>query len=217
MVALVGFGLLVAVFVPPFVHVRDSSRETRCKNNLKQIVAALHAYHDRWQSFPPAYTIDAQGRRLHSWRVLILPYLGQQGQQQLYNSIDLSQPWNSPRNVPFLAKMPPEFGCPADAGPGATATNYVAVVGDKCVFRGEKPVRIDEITDGTSNTVVVGEVIGANIPWMKPDDLSLSSFRGFSSKHSAAVRYVTADGAVHGFPGSPLKVAPAMFTRDGND
>jgi prepilin-type processing-associated H-X9-DG protein len=197
--------------------VRESARESQCKNNLKAIGLALHNYHDRWQSFPPAYTVDAQGRRLHSWRVLILPFLGQQG---LYNSIDLSQPWDSPVNAPFLATRPPEFGCPSDVAPGATSTNYVAVVGDKCVFRGEKSVSIQEITDGTSNTILVGEVVGTNIPWMKPDDLSLSSFRGFSSKHSDAVHFLMCDGSVHSMPSKPslpATPAPAQFTREGSD
>lgn len=214
MVTLVCSGVLVGLFVPAMLHVRESSHETKCMNNLKQIGSALHNYHDRWQSFPPAYTVDSQGRRLHSWRVLILPFLGQ---QTLYDSIDLSQPWDSPRNVPLLAKMPPEFGCPSDAAPGATSTNYVAVVGDKCVFRGEKPVSIHEITDGTSNTILLGEVIGANIPWMKPDDLNLSSFAGFSSKHSNSVHFLMTDGSARSMPGNPASPWPGQFTRDGND
>lgn len=217
MVTLVCSGVLVALFVPSILHVRESARESQCQNNLKQIGLALHSYHDRWQSFPPAYTVDAQGQRLHSWRVLILPYLGQQG---LYNSIDLSQPWDSPRNAPFLAQMPLEFGCPSDVAPGGTATNYVAVVGDKCVFRGEKPVSIHEITDGTSNTILVGELVGANIPWMKPDDLSLTSFGGFSSKHSDSVHFLMGDGSVHFMPSKPSVSAsppPAQFTRGEED
>lgn len=220
MVTLVCSGALLGLFVPTILHVRDSSRQRQCQNNLKQIGLALHSYHDAWGSFPPAYTVDANGQRLHSWRVLILPYLGQTA---LYNSIDLTQPWDSPANARHLAAMPHEFGCPADAVRGSTLTNYVAVVGDKCVFRGQEPVSIREITDGTSNTILVGEVAGANIPWMKPDDRGIEMFAvgvkggGFSSKHYLCVHFLMCDGSVGSMTNNPAMPAPAKFTRDGND
>ena len=47
-----------------------------CVNNLKQIALALHNYEEVYKVLPPAYTVDAQGRPLHSWRTLILPYPG---------------------------------------------------------------------------------------------------------------------------------------------
>jgi hypothetical protein len=67
----------------------------RCEAHLRQITQALHAYHDQWDRLPPAVTRDAAGQPLHSWRTLILPYLGR---QSAYDAYDFSQPWDSPWN-----------------------------------------------------------------------------------------------------------------------
>jgi len=86
----------VALLLPSVTRGREAARRTQCKNNLKQIMLALHNYHDEYHAFPPAFTTDCDGNRLHSWRTLILPYLDQ---QQLYTTIDLSKPWNDPANA----------------------------------------------------------------------------------------------------------------------
>src|SRR5207244_4506816 len=58
---------------------REASRRSVCVNNLKQIGLALQNYHDDFGCFPPAYIADENGRPMHSWRVLILPYIEQVG------------------------------------------------------------------------------------------------------------------------------------------
>ena len=75
-------------------------------NNLKQIALALLNYEQAHHALPPAYTVDAQGRPLHSWRTLILPYLDQ---ESLYQTIDLSKPWNDPANAKALETSLPFF------------------------------------------------------------------------------------------------------------
>ncbi|MEL7264459.1 MAG: DUF1559 domain-containing protein [Planctomycetota bacterium] len=70
-----------------------------CSNNVKQIGLGLANYHASWNSFPPAYTVDANGNRLHSWRTLILPYVEQ---QPLYDRIDLTKPWDDPAHASQL-------------------------------------------------------------------------------------------------------------------
>lgn len=52
-----------------------ASRRMMCSNHLKQIALALQNYHDTYGSFPPAYLADARGKPIHSWRVLILPFM----------------------------------------------------------------------------------------------------------------------------------------------
>ena len=59
----------------------------QCGNNLKQIGIALHTYHDEYKSLPPAYVCDESGKRMHSWRVLLLPYMEQ---QELYKKYDVN-------------------------------------------------------------------------------------------------------------------------------
>ena len=85
-------GILLALLLPAVQAAREASRRMECSNNLKQISLAMHSYHDVYGSLPPAYTIDEEGRRLHSWRTLLLPYL-EAG--QIYEQLDLSQPWDS--------------------------------------------------------------------------------------------------------------------------
>src|SRR5260370_743998 len=73
--ALVVCGGVVIALLLPQTSSREPARRSQCKNNLKQIGLALHNYHDVYGSFPPAYFVDASGKPMHSWRVLILPFL----------------------------------------------------------------------------------------------------------------------------------------------
>jgi prepilin-type processing-associated H-X9-DG protein len=215
-----GIGL---VFLYPAVSTpREAPRRSQCKNNLKQIGLALHNYHDVYGSFPPAYVADATGKPMHSWRVLILPFLDQ---EPLYREYDLSEPWDGPNNSRLLDRMPPVYSCPSRAGPsGSTNTSYVAPFGEHCIFRGSEPVKFSAVLDGLSNTLMVGESAGANIPWMKPEDVdiaahpSLGDSAGFSSDHSGGVHFLMGDGAVRFIA---LTIAPqtyqALLTRDGGE
>ena len=215
--------ILIALLLPAVQQAREAARRTQCKNNLKQIGLALYNYHDTYQAFPPAYTVDAQGKPLHSWRVLILPFLGEQG---LYNSIDLSQAWDSPRNAGFQSQMPMAYACPSHGSSGTSngLTHYAAIVGAPCVFQGETTTAMRDITDGTSNTILVGEVSQATISWMSPTDVSLDTFTrigdsgGFSSHHTGGVHVLMCDGTVRfinqNIDAPTLK---ALFTRAGNE
>ena len=89
--------VLLVLFLPFTSAVpRPAARRAQCTNNLKQIGLALHEYVQEYDALPPAFTVDAQGRPLHSWRTLILPFLEQEA---LYKTIDLSKPWNDPANA----------------------------------------------------------------------------------------------------------------------
>src|SRR5262245_49310958 len=81
--------LLVAMLLPGYRGgaPREAARRMQCASNLRNIVVALHSYESTYGCLPPAYTIDADGKPLHSWRTLILPFIDQ---QLLYNQIDFS-------------------------------------------------------------------------------------------------------------------------------
>ena len=85
--------VLIALMLPAMRSAREPARRTQCRYNLKQIGLALHEYEQAFGVLPPAYTVDAEGKRLQSWRVLILPYLDQAA---LYKLIDLTKPWDDP-------------------------------------------------------------------------------------------------------------------------
>ena len=97
LLAVVGIlGLLIAFFFPATRCNWPAARRMQCMNNLKQIALALHNYSSDYNALPPAYTVDVDGKPLHSWRTLILPYLEQQA---LYETIDMTKPWNDPASA----------------------------------------------------------------------------------------------------------------------
>ena len=91
-------GILVGLLLPAVQAAREAARRMQCSNNMKQIALAMHNYEAVYKAFPPAYTTDANGQPLHSWRTLLLPYMEQQA---LYSQIDLNKPWDDPVNLPF--------------------------------------------------------------------------------------------------------------------
>ena len=56
---------------------RDDRMQETSINNMKQISLAMQMYHDAYKRFPPAASYDASGKPLLSWRVLLLPLLGE--------------------------------------------------------------------------------------------------------------------------------------------
>lgn len=190
-------GVVVALFLPPMTRGRQASRRTQCKNNLKQIGLALYNYHDDYGSFPPAYTVDAQGRPLHSWRTLILPYLEQ---KPLYDQIDFSKPWNDPANAATFETSIVTFQCPSASIP-KNHTLYLGLNGPDCCFHGDVPTTIAEIKDGTSNTLIVVEVPqNRSVLWMSPQDADESLIvglnKGTNFAHTGGFQAALADGSV---------------------
>ena len=138
----------------------------------------------------------------------------------IYQQFHLDEPWDSPHNITLLAQMPKIYACPSDplAKPGTTP--YQVVVGPRTIFTGGKPVAIREISDGTSNTILVGETTSP-VPWSAPEDLPMDASvmaSGFASRHPGGFNVLFADGSVR-FLKSSLN--PAIFsqllTRDGNE
>jgi type II secretory pathway pseudopilin PulG len=60
--------VFVALFLPNVRFAGEAARRTQCSNNLRNIALALRAYESVHHSLPPAYTVDAEGKPLHSWR-----------------------------------------------------------------------------------------------------------------------------------------------------
>lgn len=166
---LLGIALVCFALIVPFVRrdARPAAYRTLCKNNLKHILLALHEYRDVHEVFPPACTVNAEGRPLHSWRTIILPFLDQ---EQLYDSVDLTKPWNDPINAKALLSMPSVYRCPSTDQLDHTTT-YLAVVGEQSFLHPIDPRSMSEISDGTPNTLAVIEVAQENaVPWMSPLD-----------------------------------------------
>jgi hypothetical protein len=114
-------------------------------------------YSVRQDRFPPAVVYGPDGKPWHSWRVLILPYLGQ---EELYRSYDFNQPWDSPKNRKLLDRMPEVYREPAYGEARGSVADYAALVGTNTCFPSDRPIRPDDtggrwltqINDGISNT-----------------------------------------------------------------
>jgi type II secretory pathway pseudopilin PulG len=201
--------LLIALLLPVTRTGRGAARRSQCVNNLKQIALALHNYEQAYAALPPAYTVDAQGRPLHSWRTLILPYLEPAA---LYNSIDLSKPWNDPANAKAREAYVAAYHCPEVSGPQNTTT-YLAIVAPDGCFLPTEPRRLAEITDAHDATEMVIEAGEENaVPWMAPMDAgeSLVMSLGTAQKppHAGGANTCFVNGAV-GF----LKVSTSAVVR----
>jgi len=151
-----------------FLDHLQSRRRAVSKANLQRIAAALYAYHDQYSSFPPAYVLGPDGERHHSWRVLLLPFLGQ---EELYRQYDFGEPWNGPRNQALTGKMPDFYASPASPLSHQGVTNYLAVVGRATAWPEQYSARIQDIHDGTSNTILLVESADSEILWLEPRDL----------------------------------------------
>jgi hypothetical protein len=143
-----------------------------CSHHISRIVLALENYHNRYRSYPPAVTYDATGKPMHSWRVLILPWLGE---RSLYESYSMDEPWNGPNNTRLLERIPSIFQCPESKSRSTTNTNFFVVIGDNTLFPPQATRSANEVTDGLSQTIAVVE-LARGIPWTEPADPTLEEF-----------------------------------------
>jgi RNA polymerase sigma factor (sigma-70 family) len=199
----------IAKFKDGADQIREAVSRTISANNLKQIGLAMHAYHDAYKTLP-AHTIYSKDGKtpLLSWRVTLLPYLDQQA---LYNEFKLDEPWDSPHNTKLIPKMPKTYE-PGGAGKKeAGKTYYQVVTGPGTVFDGPKKLRLTDIKDGTSNTLLATEAKDAVI-WSKPADLTLPKEKdkapAVGGLFKNGFHILLCDGSVRIMPRDP---APALL------
>jgi RNA polymerase sigma factor (sigma-70 family) len=136
------------------------------------------------------------GKALLSWRVAILPYLDQ---NELYKQFHLNEPWDSPHNIKLLPKMPKVFAAPGIKTKAPYSTYYQVFVGKGTVFEKYRGIRLPDIFDGTSNTILIVEA-GCAVPWTKPADLHYAAdepLPELGGIFDDVIHAAFADGAVH--------------------
>ena len=211
--------ILIAFMLPSVRVARPAARRSQCKNNLKQIALALHNYADSWNALPPAYTVDADGNPLHSWRTLILPYLDQ---QPLYKTIDLSKAWNDAANAEAYKTAVWAFQCPSTDCP-EIHTTYMAIVAAGGCFRSAEPRQLSEITDEYGETLMVIEVDpGHAVHWMSPLNADTKLVLGFGPTtelaHKGGLHAAFVDGSVKFLSAEmPAAERRALISISGND
>lgn len=210
-ISLAVIGVVIwALLRPAFEVARSAAMCTECENNLSEIGLAIEDYHQQHGHYPPAATYDKTGKPLHSWRVLILPHLGPEG-QLLAERIKMDEPFDSKHNSQFITEMPQVYHCPSDTGALNGETSYLAIVGSNTVINRDKPAskRVDYdgpiLKDHPYETMVVLETYDCKVNWMSPKDISVSTLsqgldstnaRGPRSKHLQGVNILMADQSI---------------------
>jgi prepilin-type processing-associated H-X9-DG protein len=173
MVILAIIGVLMGMVLAALQRVRDAANRARCCNNLRQIGLGIHHYHDAHRAFPPgvSYRKGADPHPFMSWSTRLLPFVEQQGvwMQALSAFAQDRRFLHNPPHV-GLATVMPIYTCPADGrtltlgnvGFKVAFTAYLGVEGtdqfseDGLLYLDSR-VRLADVTDGTSNTLCVGE------------------------------------------------------------
>lgn len=180
--------------------------QTKNINHLKIIGQALQSYLQTNGSYPPAALMNAKGQLTVSWRVLILPYLGEKA---LYDRFDLSKRWDNPVNLPLLREMPAVYRN-SNANEDKAETGFAGVEGANSLFQnastelnGGRPVNGITVTE----RIAVGPVGAAvHLPWTAPGDIDIGNVTrlgapgGFSGADSAFTPILFLDGTVYLVP-----------------
>ena len=172
-VAIIGCDMIgtgISLLLPAVQAAREAARKIKCTENLKQIGVAIQEYHLKYGCFPPAFIGDGKGKPKHSWRVLILPFLGE---QELYAKYRFDEPWDSPHNMALAGEMPEVYRCPSDRVSGGLQTSYAMIVGPHAISDGPTSRRIGDIENRGAGTIMVAEAADAGINWMEPRDLNV--------------------------------------------
>ena len=173
--------ILIALLVPAVQKVREASARTQCQNNLKQIGLGLQNYYSTYKKFPATWAGPGYDPTW-AWSAVLLPYLDQ---TTVFEGAGVGTKLFGPPGTfgnvaanPLGASELKVFRCPSDNSPnlnpvrGKFATsNYRGVAGSNgpalafvdwdmggVMYQNSK-IKMEQVTDGSSNTIVVGECI----------------------------------------------------------
>lgn len=201
----------------PLAATQAAVSRSKATNNLKQVLLGFHNYHDTYNSFPGAFTADAAGQPLLSWRVHILPFVGQKA---LYDQFHLNEPWDSEHNKTLIAQIPSVYASPDEPDLVSQGrTNIVVPTGPGMAFEGKDGLKIRDFLDGTSNTLMAVEVASsAAVIWTKPDDLVIDvkmPHRNLMGSRGDVFLSAFADGSARSIKLSiAAETLSALFTRN---
>ncbi len=150
--------------------------------NIERIAAALNAYAADHGSYPPPQIDAPDGTPLHSWRVLILPYLGE---EELFNQYDMNQSWDSPTNQALTQQVPEVFRPPGETVLGIEA-GYSLIIGPGTLFppalpRGLRSLGPRDVIDDPGQTLLVVQSLplpNTWTSWIQPSDLDVRLMQG---------------------------------------
>jgi len=156
----------------PLFHFTGGGRFLAAKiqstNNLKQIGIGIHNHYSTFKKMPAGTLFDSQGRALHGWQTMLLPFLEE---EITFKQINRDLPWNHQYNRPPFKRVIPTFINPVVGDdPSLEGYGLSHYSGNVYVFGRDDPIRLNEtdFPDGTSNTLMVGEALANFKPWGHP-------------------------------------------------
>ena len=163
---------IFAILVAFQMRMDRVAKQTQAINDMKQIAIACHDYHDIHKRLPsPTMVIikDGKDQQLKlSWRVAILPHIDN---KILFDSFDLAAAWDHPNNMPLEKKMPQCYVClHRDVTEPNRATPIQFFTGPATLFPDNAPRRLQDIPDGSFNTLMLAEA-KTSVIWTQPADM----------------------------------------------
>jgi len=166
----IALALSAIVVVAILVFVFRPLREAERVGALKGLFVGVVNYMGDHGSVPPPFLRDSKGRRAHSWRVLLLPYVDH---PKLYDQYNEDLPWDAPENRVLLDETPEAYRSPAAGRQPAGVTNYLAVVGHNTTWPPGRSLSTKEWTEFPTDTVMIVEDLQSSVQWTEPRDLGL--------------------------------------------
>jgi len=222
----VGLWTLIRVGSTTAARLREGRIRLASQRNLEAIADALNAYASDHGTYPPPMTRNADGKPLHSWRVLLLPYLGE---EELYRQINLDEPWNSEANQAIAYEPTPSVYRHPQTDSWMRETPYCLITGPGTLFPATGPLSPSRVVDGKDKTLLVAE---ANLQiqmtsWLEPVDLDVNGIAGsiglrpgsdLGGVTDGGVCIATVDAKSHFLPqATPPMVVRALLTPAGQE
>lgn len=177
----------------------EAKRRSQSKNNMKMVGLGFHNFHDVNRAFPTE-TPTADGQPPMSWQTQLLPYIDR---VPMYQSIDLNSAWDAPSNRAVFQTQVSDFQRPGESevtNADGYALSHLAA--NSQLFTGTEPFKFRQITDGSSNTIMAGEVAAGFQPWGQPGNFrdpaaGLSGGpNNFGSQFIGGCHFLMCDGSV---------------------
>lgn len=188
------------------------------ENHLRELGRALEKYHEANGHYPLPALSGRDRQPLLSWRVALLPYIGE---EELYRQFKLDEPWDSLHNKRLLKHMPKVFRHPREYR-YRWKTGGQAVVGAGAIFDGQQAIRKKDVTDGLGQTLLLALADPDHaVPWTKPADLPFvpgKPLPEITRPWQDGFFVLMADGSIRFLKrGTDAKTLQALITRSGND
>lgn len=239
LVALALISILAGLLLPAVQQTREAARRATCANNLRQQGLAILAFESTFKLLPAGATADT----LHSWSTQTLPFLEQ---NNLHHKIDFNSRWNASQNLPFTQVELSTFSCPSSWKDYPGRTDYAGIRGSSWnatsqlgrngalfpVSPKHQAIKLSQITDGTSQTMIVAEAVAlgedshgfwaSGLNCIGHDEGSINNLQGsrdeIASLHPGGANVAFADGSTRFLSQSlPLEIVGALCTRNNSE